>query len=87
MFWKRPLNRRDGRRLLLIDGLQVFLAADLPLEDLDAVNRQDQRVLVLEPRTYPDTVMFTLYSPSAGNQCSTSIPPRVPSGSPSTCTL
>ena len=32
MFWKRPLMAATAGRLLLIDRLQVFLAADLRLE-------------------------------------------------------
>ena len=53
MFWKRPLIGRDRRRLQLVDRLHVFLAADLPLEHLGAVDRRDERVPVLHAAHVP----------------------------------
>src|SRR5690606_23664180 len=43
------LDRLDGRDLQLVDRAQVFLAAELALEDALAVDREDDLVAVLEP--------------------------------------
>ena len=53
MFWKRPLMAATAGRLLLVDRLHVLLAADLRLEDLDAVDRRDERVAILHPAHVP----------------------------------
>ncbi len=47
MFWNRAVDGGHGRRLLLVDGLEILLAADRVLEDLHAVERDDDRVPVL----------------------------------------
>ena len=68
-----PVDGGDCRRLQLIDGLHVFLAADLRLEHLRAVDRRDERMAILHAAHVPGVArppMFSLYSPSAGNRCS-----------------
>jgi len=44
---KTSVDGGDGRSLLLVDGLEILLAANLRLEDPGAIDRRDERVPVL----------------------------------------